>query len=92
MLLPPVAGYAAAEASPPPTIPTAGQALQRRQPRTAAEPVNLVLLSARASTAASSPAPRRPLPRPRRRPLPWCSPRGVVNVLKERLPSEEYCF
>src|SRR3954471_17586754 len=40
MLLPPVAGYAAAEASPPPTIPTAGQALQRRQPHTAAEPVN----------------------------------------------------
>ena len=29
-----------AEASPPPTIPTAGQALQRRQPHTAAEPVN----------------------------------------------------
>ena len=37
---PPVAGYAAAEASPPPTIPTAGQALRRRQPHTAAEPVN----------------------------------------------------
>ena len=40
MLLPPVAGCAAAEASPPPTIPTAGQALRRRQPHTAAEPVN----------------------------------------------------
>ena len=40
MLLPPVAGYAAAEASPPPTIPTAGQALGRRQPHTVAEPVN----------------------------------------------------
>ena len=40
MLLPPVAGYAAAEASPPPTIPIAGQALRRRQPHTAAEPVN----------------------------------------------------
>ena len=51
----------------------------------------LVLLSAWASTAASSPALRRPLPRPRRRPPPWCSPRGVVNVVKERLPSEEYC-
>src|SRR3954468_18463700 len=40
MLLPPVAGCAAAEASPPPTIPTAGQALRRRRPHTAAEPVN----------------------------------------------------
>src|SRR4051812_12956651 len=40
MLLPPVAGCAAAEASPPPTIPTAGQALRRRQAHTAAEPVN----------------------------------------------------
>ena len=40
MLLPPVAGCAAAEASPPPTIPTAGQALRRWQPHTAAEPVN----------------------------------------------------
>ena len=29
-----------AEASPPPTILTAGQALRRRQPHTAAEPVN----------------------------------------------------
>ena len=41
MLPPPVAGCAAAEASPPPTIPTAGQALRRWQPHTAAEPVNL---------------------------------------------------
>src|SRR3954465_5707080 len=40
MLLPPVAACAAAEASPPPTIPTAGQALRRRQPHTAAELVN----------------------------------------------------
>src|SRR3954469_13453941 len=40
MLLPPVAGCAGAEASPPPTIPTAGQALRRRQPHTAAEPMN----------------------------------------------------
>ena len=40
VLLPPVAGCAAAEASQPPTIPTAGQALRRWQPHTAAEPVN----------------------------------------------------
>ena len=38
--MPPVAGCAAVEASSPPTIPTAGQALRRRQPHTAAEPVN----------------------------------------------------
>ena len=50
-----------------------------------------VSLSMWASTTVSSPAPRRPLPRPRRRPLPWCSRRGVVNVVKERLPSEVYC-
>ena len=40
MLLPPVASCAATEASPPPTIPTTGQALRRQQPHTAAEPVN----------------------------------------------------
>ena len=40
-----------------------------------------VLPSAWASLAASSPAPRRPLPRPRRRPPPWCSRGGVVNVV-----------
>ena len=33
-------GCAAVEAPPPPTIPTVGQALRRRQPHTAAEPVN----------------------------------------------------
>ena len=32
MPLPPVAGSAAMEASPPPTIPTAGQAAQRSEP------------------------------------------------------------
>ena len=51
----------------------------------------LVLLSVRASTTASSPAPHHPLPRPRRRPPPWCSQRGVVNVVNDRLPSKEYC-
>src|SRR5215216_70398 len=49
----------------------------------------LVLPSVWASTAASSQDPRHPLPRPRRRPPPWCSRHGVVNVVKERLPSEE---
>src|SRR3954463_4802931 len=46
---------------------------------------------ARVSSAASSPAPRRALPRARRRPPPWCSRRGVVNVVKERLPSDVDC-
>ena len=60
---------------------------------TAARPnqLTLVLLSAWASTAASSPAPCCPLPRPRRRPLPWCYRRGVVNVVNDRIPSKEYC-
>ena len=40
MLLPPVAGCAAAEASLPPTTPTASQALRQRHPHTAAEPLN----------------------------------------------------
>ena len=35
-----MAGCAAVEASSPPTTPTASQALRRRQPHTAAEPVN----------------------------------------------------
>ena len=41
-----------------------------------------------ASTAASSPAPRCPLPRPRHRPPPWCSRCGMVNMVNERLPSD----
>src|SRR3954466_1726153 len=28
---------------------------------------------------------------PSSRPLPWCSRCGVVNVVNDRLPSEEYC-
>ena len=51
----------------------------------------LILVSTWASTIASSPAPRRPLPRPCHHPPPWWSPRGMVNVVKEQLPSEEYC-
>ena len=96
----PVVGCAAAQASPPHRTPIDGLAIPLLthtccySPATAEEPVNprtVVLLSARASTAASSPATRRPLPRPRRRPSPLCSRRSVVNVVKERLPSEEYC-
>ena len=43
------------------------------------------------SSTRGHPLPRRPLPRPRRRPPPWCSRRGVVNVVKERLPSDVDC-
>ena len=39
----------------------------------------------------SSLAPCRSLPRPRRRPPPWCSRRGLVNVVNERHPSEVDC-
>ena len=73
-----------------PTIPTAGQALRRGSLTLQPKQSTHVLPSAWASTTASSPALRRPLPRPRRRPPPWCSRHGVVNVVNERLPSEEY--
>ena len=102
MLLPPVAGCATAEASPPPyyshhwpghpsTPPHPllfyGDGSLTPQPNQG----TLILLSARASTAAGSLAPRRPLPRPHRRPPPWCSRRAVVNVVNERHPSDVDC-
>ena len=96
----PAAGCAAAHASPPHRTPIAGLSIPLLthtccySPATADEPVNprtVVLPSAWASTTASSSAPCRPLPRPRRRPPPWCSRCGVVNVVNDRLPSEEYC-
>ena len=94
------AGCAAAQASPTHRPPIAGLAIPLLthtcyySPATADKPVNprtIVLPSAWETTAESSLALCRSLPRPRRRPPPWCSPRGVVNVVKERLPSEEYC-
>ena len=51
-------------------------------PATTDEPVNprtVVLPSAWETTAESSLPPCRSLPRPCRRPPPWCSRRGVVN-------------
>ena len=85
LLPPPVAGYAAAQAAPPhPTpllarpflySPTSPVIFRRRQPNQS----TLVLSTALAATAVSSPAPCRSLRRPRRRPPPWCSRRGVVN-------------
>ena len=96
----PAAGCATTQASPPHCTPIAGLAIPLLthtccySPAMADEPVNhctVVLLSAWASTAASSPAPRRSLPRTRRRPPPWCSWRGLVNVVNERHPSEVDC-
>ena len=58
------------------------------------EPVNpriVVLPSTWETTAESSLPPCRYLPRPRRRPLPWCSRCGLVNVVNERHPSEVDC-
>ena len=62
-------------------------------PAMADEPVNprtVVLPSAweTKTTAESSLPPCRSLPRPRRRPPPWCSRRGVVNVVNDRHASE----
>ena len=96
----PAAGSAAAQASPPPHTPIIGLAIPLLthtccySPATTDEPVDshtVVLLFVWASTATSSPAPCRPLPRPRRRPPPWCSRRGLVNVVNERHPSEVDC-
>src|SRR3954466_12318963 len=68
----------------PPLAKPCGNGILRPQPKQR----TLVLLSTWASTAASSPAPRRPLPRPHRRPPPWCSRCCVVNVFND-IPSEE---
>ena len=58
------------------------------------EPVNprtVVLPSAWETTAESSMPPCRSLPRPRRRPPPWCSRCGLVNVVNDRHASEVDC-
>ena len=63
-------------------------------PATADEPVNphtVVLPSAWETTAESSLPTCRPLPRPRHRPPPWCSRRGVVSVVNDRHASEVDC-
>ena len=50
-----------------------------------------VLPSAWETTANSSLPLCRPLPRPRRRPPPWCSRCGLVNVVNDRHASEVDC-
>ena len=59
--------------------PTPPVIFQRRQPNQS----TLVLSTTWAATAVSSPAPCCSLRRPRRRPPPWCSRRGVVNLVNE---------
>ena len=63
-------------------------------PLRADEPVNprtVVPPSAWETTIESSLPPCRSLPRPRRRPPPWCSWRGLVNVVNDRHASEVDC-
>ena len=93
----PVAGSAAAQASPPHRTPIAGLAIPLLthtccySPATVDELVNprtVVLPSAWETTAESSLAPCRSLPRPHRHPPPWCSRRGLVNVVNDRHASE----
>ena len=93
----PAAGCAATQASPPHRTPIAGLAIPLLthtccySPTTANEPVNprtVVLPSAWETTAESSLALCRSLPRPHRRPSPWCSRRGVVNMVNKKHRSE----
>ena len=90
----PAADYAVVQASPPHRTPIAGLAIPLLthtccySPATADEPVNprtIVLPSAWETTAESSLPPCRSLPRPRRRPPPWCSRRGLVNVVNDHM-------
>ena len=89
----PAAGCAATQASPPHCTPIAGLAIPLLthtccySPATEDEPVNsrtVVLPSAWETTAKSSLPPCRSLPRPRRRPPPWCSRHGMVNMVNDR--------
>ena len=88
----PAAGSAAAQASPPHPTPIAGLAIPLLihtccySQVTTDEPVNprtVVLPSAWETTTESSLPPCRSLPRPRRRPPPWCSRRGVVSLVND---------
>ena len=95
----PAAGCAAMQASPPHRTPIAGQSnhlfphTSSYSPATIDEPVNprsVVLPSAWETTAESSLPPCHSLPRPRRRPPPWCSRRGMVNMVNDRHASDSW--
>ena len=94
------AGCVAAQASPPHRTPITGLAIPLLthtscySPATADEPVNprtVVLPSVWETTTESSLPPCRPLPRPRRRPPPRCSRRGMVNMVNDRHAFEVDC-
>ena len=96
----PADGCAAAQASPPHRTPIAGLAIPLLthtcyySPVTVDEPENprtVVLPSTWETTTESSLTPCYSLPRPRRRPPPWCSRRGLVNVVNDRHASEVDC-
>ena len=96
----PTAGGATAQASPPHRSPICVLSIPLLthtycySPATAYEPVNpriVVLPSVWETTAESSLPPCRSLPRTRHRPPPWCSRRGVVNMVNEPHPSEVDC-
>ena len=76
----------------PPTHPQSNTCCY--SPAMADEPVNprtVVLPSVWETTTESSLPPCRSLPRPRRRPSPWCSRRGVVNMVNDRHASQVDC-
>ena len=98
----PAVGCATAQASPPHCTPITGQAIPLLthtccySPAMAEEPVNsrtVVLPSAwETKTTAESSLPQcRSLPRPCHRPPPWCSRRGLVNMVNDRHASEVGC-
>ena len=98
----PRAGCAAAQASPPHRTPISGLAIPLLTHTcyyslaTADELVNprtIILPSVweTKTTAESSLPPCCSLPRPRCRPPPWCSRRGVVSVVNDRHASEVDC-
>ena len=89
----PAAGCSVAQSSPSHHTPIAGLAIPLLthtccySPTTADEPVNprtVVLPSVRETTAESSLPPCHSLPRPRRRPPPWCSQIGRASC-RERV-------
>ena len=100
LLPPPAVGCAAAQDSPPHRTPITGLAIPLLthtccySPSMADEPVNprtVVLPSTWETTAKSSLPPCRSLPRPRHRPPPWCSRRGLVNMVNDRHTSKVDC-
>ena len=90
----PAVGSAAAQASPPHRTPIAGLAIplltdtccySLAMADELVNPHTVVLPFAWETTVESSLSPCRSLPRPRRRPPPWCFRCGLVNMVNNRL-------